>query len=216
MIRPYLTVILLTALLAAAPARAQGVPAEELTSPHKTLSCSDKVTAQSVVGGAKLAFTGRVVHRNDDYTWFRVYVVHKGTYKDRVIKTAGFHGGKKFVAGIGQSFEQGEDYTVALRDPENKREEMYGTPYISALDDCSASVLAKAHDRYGLYRVKPEQMAYSQMEDVYDRVYFLRCQILLTLVVLGAAFGYFRFRNSINAAVAGIVSTISNLMISKQ
>lgn len=163
----------LFAVMALAPAAARAqVPAEELTSPQKTLSCSDLVTAQSAIDSAPLAITGRVIKRDDVYTWFRVYVVQKGEYDDDVLKAAGFYGGKRFVAGVGQSYEKGEVYTVAVRGPENRQEEKFDAEWFNALDACGEAVVSKAHDRYGLFRTRPEQITAAEDEGAANHMYF--------------------------------------------
>ncbi len=200
MLKKKFLIMVLIGVLNAGASLAQGVPAEELTSPQKTLSCSDLVTAQSVVEGSELAFTGKIVKRNGPYAWFQIYAIHNGEYKEKVIKTAGFHGGKHFIAGSGQSFDVGEVYTVAVRRKSSKHESNLDAEWFNALDSCSESVVTKAHDRYGLYRLTPEQLEAAGVDALGAGPFGF---LLLGLVILLGGLGLYKNGDRVLAFIDG-------------
>lgn len=187
-------------ILPHAPVFAQ-VPLQELTSPNKKLSCSDKVTPDSAIKGSELAFTGRVLKRDQNFTWFRIHIVHSGDKKGGIVKAGGFYGGKQFAAGSGQSYDVDEYYTVVLRKPQTEQEKVLGVDYMNALDSCGESVVSKAHDRYGPYRVKPEQLTPGGMEGLKNSFYFHKGKLFFLIILAGAGAAYVTQREKIDALI---------------
>lgn len=180
---------------AAGPASAQ-LTQDDLLS-HNPTDCGSKVSAQSLIDGSELAFTGKVIKVKSPYIWFRVYVVHSGKVKHHIVKAAGFREDKGFVAGMGQSYEQGSIYTVVMRSPESFHEKNLKVDYINALDSCGESVVSKVHDRYGKYRVTKDQLKPGEHEELEDNLYFYGMYYLAFLgfvIVAGGAIGYAIYR----------------------
>ncbi|MCB9996572.1 MAG: hypothetical protein H6869_09070 [Rhodospirillales bacterium] len=173
----------------AAPAGAQNAADVPIAQGRK-LSCAGTVNVQNIMDEADLAFTGRILARDTNDVWFRIYKVHVGKPSGNIIKASGFYANQDFYAGGGQSYEAGKVYTAVVSRPQSAEEKRLGVDYINVLDHCQESVISKIHDRYGLYRVEPAALEPTFMQKLGNSFYFNKSLYVgLALVIIVTAVG---------------------------
>lgn len=191
-------VLLFAALLAlfSAPARAQ-VSMSDMMAPNKEHGCASTVVVKNIFENADLAFTGRVIKRTDNFTWFRVFVVHHGKPRHHIIKTAGFFSREGY--GNAQSYETGDIYTAVVHRPANRDEKALGVYYVNSLDNCEQAVISKIHDRYGNYRVEPDQLKPGFWQKLGNHWFYYKPVYLSLLLLIVLAAAGWRFRTKIRS-----------------
>lgn len=204
----FIFVSFLLFLLIGGSALAQ-ISMNDLYSPNRKTSCADTVSVPDLMEKADLAFTGRVLKRSDNYTWFRAYKFHKGKSYQKIIKAAGFYAHDKQVAGAGQSYDAGETYTVILRRPDEKQDGPIKADYINSLNQCEESIVSKIHDRYGNYRVQSSELEPGLGAKIGNHFFFMGSiyGALFFIGICGALF--YRYKEQLSPLLAKIMGVRS-------